>query len=141
MTVPSTISIVDAARALNSFTGVVQDLVGVRLITGRETFPVAKLVKALKCPLPVLGEFLNGHDKALTKQEAADALGVNVHCLHRPRQFRATVLPVIDLGRGTGRGWRYSFNAVQAQIVTERLHPRPKMGVRRQKAAATVAST
>lgn len=94
----------------------------------------------MKCPPSLLAEFLTGHDKALTKQEAADALGIQIHCLDRPREFRATVLPVIDLGRGTGRGFRYSFNAVQAQLVTERLHPRPKMGVRREAPAQSLAA-
>ncbi len=113
---PKTISILEAAKALNCESGHVSRGLGMNVVTGNEHVAFDALAEAFKVPQEILAGFINGTDKAITRQQTAAMLGVKSHCLNIVNRCRATIVPVAHLGPGRGSRVRYSRKAVEAHL-------------------------
>ena len=113
---PKTISIVEAAKALNCATGTITQKLGIVPITGKEQIRLDKLAETFNCPPQFLADVLLSNDRAVTRQQAAEMLGVKPHSLNIVNKRRATILPLVWLGHGPGAGTRYSRKAIEAHL-------------------------
>lgn len=116
---PHKISIMDAARLFNTPVGIVARDMRIKNPTGQEVLVTADLMKRFKCPKELFKNLVSGADKALTKAQAAAMLGLRPHVLHIYHHKRASIVPVLALGDGNGRGLRFSRKAVEAHLALE----------------------
>ncbi len=124
---PKNISLIDAARLLNTPVGVIARDMGVAPtrttcgfnFTGNEMLITTELLDRYKCPPHLFADFISGADRALTKAQAANMLGIRPHSLNVYHVVRATVVPVLSYGDGCYRGFRYSRKAVESHLALE----------------------
>ena len=114
---PTTVSIIQAARALNCETGTITQKLGIKPVTGNEHVAFAKLAESFHCPPEILADLVLQNDRALNREQAAALLGIKPHSLFMVSQKRATIVPVVHFGPGPGAGVRYSRKAIEAHLA------------------------
>lgn len=124
---PKTISILDAARALNCFTGTIACKLGIKPAIGNEQVAFSKVAESFKVSPEILADLVLQNDRALTREQAAALLGIKTHSLNTIKRSRSTIVPVVNIGLGRGAGLRYSRKAIEAHLAFQK-QPQNEIG-------------